>query len=239
MAFITKILLKLLPQLVTSKMAIKFYRSKGIIIGKGTFLFNAGSITIDISRPLLLEIGEYCKITSGVIILTHDYSRSVLRRVFGEVIGEARKTIIGDNVFIGMNSIVLMGTHIGSNCIIGAGSVLHGVIPENSVVAGNPARVLCSLDEYYQKRKNKSVEEAYFYANLLSSNGKPPTIEQMGAFFPLYLERNRFSLISNNIRTSLSGDDEEDVINQFVDSQPIFSSFEHFLSVAKLHRNVK
>ena len=47
---------------------------------------------------------------------------------------------IGDNVFIGMNSIILMGSHIGNNVIIGAGSVVSGNIPDNSVVGGGPSQ---------------------------------------------------------------------------------------------------
>lgn len=116
--------------------------ASGISVGKGTIFYNPETMQIDRSRPYLLQIGEYCKITSGVTILTHDYSRSVLRRAYGEVVGEGRKTIIGDNVFIGMNSIILMGTHIGNNVIVGAGSVVGGVIPDNVVIAGNPAHII-------------------------------------------------------------------------------------------------
>ena len=50
--------------------------------------------------------------------------------------------IIGDNVFIGMNSIILKGTVIGNNCVIGAGSVVHGKFEDNCVIAGNPAKVI-------------------------------------------------------------------------------------------------
>ena len=96
----------------------------GISVGEGTIFY--GNNTIDRQRPWMLKIGKYCKITSGVTILTHDYSRSVLRRAYGEIIGEAGQTVIGDNVFIGMNAIILMGTKIGNNCIVGAGSVVGG-----------------------------------------------------------------------------------------------------------------
>lgn len=55
---------------------------------------------------------------------------------------------IGDNVFIGARTIVLPGTIIGDNTIIGAGSVIKGQIKSNSVYAGNPARYICSIDDY-------------------------------------------------------------------------------------------
>lgn len=165
-------------------MKIAMLKDQGVSVGKGTLIFDAGSVKIDSSRPALISIGAYCKITGGTIILTHDYSRFVLRRAYGDVVGEARKTTIGDNVFIGMNSIILMGTHIGDNSIIGAGSVCHGRYPDNSVIAGNPAKVICSLDEYYQKRKVSSEKEAIDYANLYKEKyGEYPSTKRMGAFF--------------------------------------------------------
>ena len=74
----------------------------------------------------MLRIGNNVRITHGVQILTHDYSKSVLETKFGENIGEGAETIIGNNVFIGMESILLMGSHVGNNVIIGAGGVVHG-----------------------------------------------------------------------------------------------------------------
>ena len=68
--------------------------------------------------------------------------------------------MIGDNVFIGMRSTILKGVHIGNNVIIGANSLVNKDIPDNCVVAGNPCKVLMSLDEYLEKRKAAQVEEA-------------------------------------------------------------------------------
>ena len=93
-------------------------REQGVSIGKNTVFVDSRTNTIDVGRPYLLEIGKDSLIGKGVIILTHDYSRTVLRKKFGELIGEGRKTVIGDNVFIGMNAIILMGTHIGNNVIV-------------------------------------------------------------------------------------------------------------------------
>lgn len=233
---IAKILSRLFPRLVNSKMKVRMLKNAGVEIGQGTVFFDAGSITVDSSRPALLKIGEYCKITSGVVILTHDYSRSVLRRVYGEVIGEARKTEIGNNVFIGVRSVLLMGTKIGNNCIVGAGSVCHGEYPDNSVICGNPARVICSLDDHFLKRKEKTVSEAIEYASLYKEKyGDSPTIQQMGAFFPLYLERSPEALKENQIRTNLSGDVESEVIEYFIKSQPLFDDYGAFLEQVKAY----
>ena len=53
---------------------------------------------------------------------------------------------------VGMKSIILMGSQIGNNVIIGAGAVVSGNIPDNVVVAGNPAKVVCTLDDYMNVR---------------------------------------------------------------------------------------
>ncbi|MDI9401162.1 MAG: acyltransferase [Limisphaerales bacterium] len=49
---------------------------------------------------------------------------------------------IGDGCFIGANSIILKGTELGKNCVVGAGSVVCGKFPDNVIIAGNPAKVL-------------------------------------------------------------------------------------------------
>lgn len=232
--FILRIIARLFPGLINSKMKTRILKRCGIEIGKGTVFFDAGNICVDCSRPALLKIGEYCKITSGVIILTHDYSRAVLRRAYGEVIGEARRTEIGDNVFIGMNSIILMGTKIGNNCIVGAGSVCHGTYPDNSVIGGNPARVICGLEEYYLERKKKTVQEAIEYALVYKDKyGAFPSIQNMGAFFPLYLPRTLEALRENGIRTNLSADVESEVIEHFMNTEPMFENYDAFLEKVK------
>lgn len=227
---IWRVIENLFPRMIHSKTKIDMLKYLGVDVGEGTALFNAGSITFDTTRPLLLKIGKYCKITEGTVILTHDYSRSVIRRKYGEVIGEAKPTVIGDNVFIGINSIILMGTEIGSNCIVGAGSVCSGKYPDNSVICGNPARVLCSIDDHYIKRKNRYVDEAKYYAKLYKERlGRFPTIKEMDAFFPIYLERSSDALIKSGVRTNLSGDIEAEVIDAFLHSKGQYNSYQEFL----------
>lgn len=152
---------------------------------------------------------------------------------WGGVIAEAGKTTIGDNVFIGMNSIVLMGAAIGNNVIIGAGSIVNGKIPDNVVAAGNPARIICTLEQFYEKRKSLYIDEAALCAReYYSRYGKKPSIQEMGAFFPIYLERSKKALQENHIFTKLSGDDGDDVINEFLQSEPVFDSYDAFLNYA-------
>lgn len=226
-----KVKKNLFPNRITSDEYVKYLNNRGVEIGKGTHFFDPQSTTIDTQRPWMLHIGEYCKITSGVVILCHDYSRSVLRRKYGEVIGEARETIIGDNVFIGIGTTVCMGSTIGDNVIIGAGSVVSGKVPSDSVYAGVPARFVCTLDEYYQKRKAKTVDEAKQYAEkFIEKYGRNPTEKEMGPFWQLFMPRDIRVLREKGIFTHLSGDDEDEVLNEFLESEPEFSSLDDFLS---------
>lgn len=224
----------LFPTRIVSEEYVKYLQKMGVSIGKGSHFFYPCSNTVDIQRPWMLKIGEYCKITEGVSILTHDYSRSVLRRKYGEIIGEAQFTSIGDNVFIGMKSIILMGATIGNNVIIGAGSVVKGNIPSDCVASGVPAKVICTLEEYYKKRKDYVLDEAVCYTSkFYEKNKRFPSIPELGAFFPLFMERKYESLIKNNVNVNLSGDDIDDIVECFLNSSSQFESYDSFIEYVK------
>ena len=207
----------------------KILKACGIKVGKGTIFYSPNSMSIDRERPWMLEIGNYCKITKGTIILTHDYSRSILRYAYHDIVGEAGKTIIGDNVFIGMNSIILMGARIGNNVIVGAGSVVSGNIPDNVVVAGNPAKVIMTLEEFYKKRKAKELAAAkLYYKSFCEKYHRNPKPKEMGPFFHLFAERSEEYLNKNEIPFTFNGDDIDDVLSSFMQSKPMYSSFEEF-----------
>lgn len=108
----------------------------------------------------LIALGDRVIVSSNVIFLTHDYSFTTGLISINEKpntdIGILRPISIGDNVFIGMNVIILPGTVVANNVIIGAGSVVRGNVPENSVVSGNPAVIISDLKEYTDKIKAKN-----------------------------------------------------------------------------------
>lgn len=143
-----------------SQAYVQYLREIGCRVGEDVNVFDPASTVIDDTRPWLIEIGNHVGITHGVTILTHGYDWAVLKTVYGDVLGSAGKVTIGDNVFIGMNTTILKGVHIGSNVIIGAGSLVSRDIPDNCVAAGNPCRVLMSLEDYYAKRKQAQLQEA-------------------------------------------------------------------------------
>ncbi len=112
--------------------------------------------------PQLISIHNNVKIASNVTFATHDITHSMLNRMpqkqtdYLETLGCIE---IMDNVFIGANSTVIGGVRIGPNAIVAAGAVVTRDVPENSVVGGVPAQVLCSLDEYLFRRENKYPRE--------------------------------------------------------------------------------
>lgn len=221
----------LYPNNYSSESYVNYLKKMGADIGKNVMFFDPINTFVDATRPYLLSIGDYCKITRGVVILTHDYSRSVLRMKYKEILGEAANTKIGKNVFIGMNCIILMGTNIGDNVIIGAGSIVTHDIPGDVVAAGNPARVIMTLDEYYNKRKKRSEQEAKEYAQLIfKKTGRKPTIQELGSFFPLYLKRDLSEIKRNKLRINLSGDDYNDILKYFFNSEPVYRDFDDFLN---------
>ncbi len=91
-----------------------------------------------------IEIGDDTLIGANVKIIDNDFhpvDPQARLENDNAKIGHA-PVVIGDNVFIGMNSIILKGTKIGNNCTIGAGSVVHGEFPDNCIIAGNPAKII-------------------------------------------------------------------------------------------------
>jgi len=121
------------------------------------------------SEPYLIEIGNDFKTSSGVQFITHDGSVHVLRNLYSDLrnIDLFGKIIIGNNVFVGFNAIILPGTIIGDNVIVGAGSIVRGKLEPNSVYAGVPIRYICSIQEY----KGKHFEN-FMYTKSLSSTAK-------------------------------------------------------------------
>ncbi len=101
---------------------------------------------IDPTHCFLIEIGSNVTMSIRVTLMAHDAST---KKSLGYT--KIGKIHIGDNVFIDANATVLPGVCIGSNSIVGANSVVTKNVPENTVVAGNPARVVCTLSEFMEK----------------------------------------------------------------------------------------
>ena len=115
----------------------------GAKIGKRCYIYtslrNFDKIYTD-----MIEIGNNVTITKGVILLCHDMGEDYIhkKKHNNQIVGRIK---IGDNCFIGMNSIILPNVKIGYNVVIGAGSIVTKNIPDNVVVTGNPAKVIKRL----------------------------------------------------------------------------------------------
>ncbi|MCK1341635.1 acyltransferase [Bradyrhizobium sp. 38] len=106
-----------------------------------------------------ITLGERTVISKYVILLTHDYSLTTALIAIGEPpstdIAIKREIKIGSNVFIGMNAVILPGTQIGDDVIVGAGSVVRGIIPSDSIVVGNPAERVGSLRDHPERWRER------------------------------------------------------------------------------------
>jgi maltose O-acetyltransferase len=116
----------------------------GMTVGKN-FIRQRDCI-IDNSHCFLITMGDNVSLANRVNILAHDASTRPYTGYTKVGIVE-----IGSNVLVGASSIILPDVRIGNNVIIGVGSVITKDIPDNAVVAGNPAKVICSIEEYISK----------------------------------------------------------------------------------------
>jgi len=113
------------------------------------------------AEPDLVFLGNNVVVASDVCFYNHDATAGMLNRKFGTDRYKLNKgkICIGDNAFIDGRSIILYHVRIGSNVIIGAGSVVASDVPDNSVVAGVPAKYIKSFDEFKSQLDEKCAEE--------------------------------------------------------------------------------
>jgi carbonic anhydrase/acetyltransferase-like protein (isoleucine patch superfamily) len=132
---------------------VQYAKWLGVNIGENPHFYGAISWG---SEPWIITLGNNVHITDGCKFIAHDGGTLIFRDQIPDL--EITKPIVvGDNVYIGEDSMLLPGVHIGSNVVIGARSVVTKDIPDNSVAAGTPCRVIKSTDEYLQKLKRESL----------------------------------------------------------------------------------
>lgn len=108
------------------------------------------------TEPWLITIGNNVYVTAGCQFVTHDGGTLILRREIPDL--ELTAPIsVGNDVYIGLNTTILPGVKIGNRVIIGACSVVTKDIPDNSVVAGVPARVIKTVDAYLASAQERSL----------------------------------------------------------------------------------
>ena len=127
---------------------IKYARHIGVKIGRNCFVDTRNWP----SEPFLITIGDNCQITHCVSMYTHGGGQCIRDQYpdwdcFGKI-------VIEDWVYIGAYSQIMPGVTVGHHSLVAAGSVVTKSVPPYSVVGGNPARYICTTDEYYERNKN-------------------------------------------------------------------------------------
>lgn len=128
------------------------YVKKGMKIGQNCSI--QPGLTIDHSNYWLIEIKNNVTIAPHVYLLAHDASTKI--HLGGTKVG---KVTIEDGCFIGARSIIMPGVTVGKNAIVAAGSIVTKDVEPNTVVGGNPAKIICSLEDFVQKQ-NMLLEKA-------------------------------------------------------------------------------
>lgn len=128
-------------------------RKMGLQIGRDCEIYNDVSFG---SEPYLITIGNHVRITRVCKLITHDGGIWVIRTLVNnpdlDLFGKIK---IGNNVHIGMNSIIMPGVTIGDNCIVGCGAVVTKDMPSGEIWAGIPARKIKTVEEYYTQHKDE------------------------------------------------------------------------------------
>lgn len=166
--FIKKIIYK-----IRGVLALEQLKERGLKYGSN-FQMSCECI-IDPSFCHLIEIGDNVTLAPRVHILAHDASTKNFLNYT-----KIATVIIENNVFVGAGSIILPGVHIGKNCIIGAGSVISKNIPENSVVVGNPCRIISKTEQYLTKEKENMKKYHIFDETYTSwsKDGKKKSVSE-------------------------------------------------------------
>jgi len=141
--------------LVDSGYYPEYLRKQGVRIGRNCVILYPSYI--DGRLPYLLEIGDDVVISLYVTILTHDAASAWA----GDLVKVGRVRI-NDQVFIGANTTVMCNVAIGPNAIVGAGSVISRDVPPDSVVAGNPAKLVCSMEKFKAKHRELGGRQPLF-----------------------------------------------------------------------------
>lgn len=177
----------------SSSLYTKYLRKKGIEIGNDCIFRFPRTTFIDTTRPYLISIGNRVDMNINFKIYTHDWASHVFIGKYNQLVNSSGSVTIGNNIYFGADCTVLKGVSIGDNCIIGTGSVITKSIPKNSVAVGNPCKVICSIDEYYQKRLKKAPIEAVELVNTFyKKKGRWPLPNELTEEYIYYDSSSKF-----------------------------------------------
>lgn len=140
-----------------TKIQLYFYRRWGMKLN-GTPNYISSKIWFDGTDYSLIEIGHEVTMSSYIRVLTHDWALHTVAKAFDipqeKPLGRIRGVSIGDYSFIGTGTILMPGCKIGKGCIIAAGTVVRGNVPDFSIYAGSPGKVIGCSKSYLEKKIN-------------------------------------------------------------------------------------
>lgn len=137
---------------------VSYARSIGVQVGEGCKFFGLDR-SVWGSEPYLITLGDHVYIVSGVRFLTHDGTALVFRGEHPDI-DLVAPIHVENNVFIGTNAIILPGVTIGHDSVIGAGAVVAKDIPPRSIAVGVPARVVTTVDAWFERHRADFIEVA-------------------------------------------------------------------------------
>ena len=169
----------------------EYLRVHGMRLGADVWL--PDSTWIDPDYCFLISIGDHCGFGEECLILAHDAQMDEFLDA-----GRIGRVMIHESCHIGARSVILPGVEIGPRTIVGANSTVSRSLPPDTVCAGTPARVICSLDEYLTKHLGRIAESSTFpYENIAPS---PEMRERMIA-----ATKNQDAYVTGGRSSELSG----------------------------------
>lgn len=137
-----------------TKVQYAFYRRYGMNF-TGVPNYISSKAAIDGTDYSLITMGEGATVSSYVRILTHDWAPHTVGKALGiwteKPLGRISPVVIGDFSFVGTGTVIMPGAKIGRGCIIGAGTVVRGVIPDYSIVIGSPGQIIGDSRAYMRR----------------------------------------------------------------------------------------
>lgn len=150
---------------------IAIHTKRGLVVGKNFNILKG--VFIDQSHTWHITIGDDVTLGPRVMILAHDASTKIhLGRT------KVGKVTIGNRVFVGANSTILPGVTIGDDIVIGAGSIVTRDLPSGHVYAGNPAKPICSMETFLERKQNEIDNAPFFDESYTVSGGITPEMMQ-------------------------------------------------------------
>lgn len=161
-------------KMFNAKKRAEFIKKTNILHHVGN---NCSFTSVDFgNEPYLISIHDNVELASNITFITHDDSCFLITEYLKleDRLDKVGSIEILDNCFIGAKSVILPNVKIGPNSIVAAGSIVTKDVPSGKIVGGNPAKVICSIDEYAEKlvRQNEDLPWKKYLRNSKSNHEK-------------------------------------------------------------------